>query len=83
MLCYRHHTTGEICTNRCNDRQTCTQKRIPFLIEAADRLASEAHFNEVQGLKIIEYNTYCISPEGYINGVINDLDNNNDELLLS
>ena len=36
MLCLEHSTNsmGEICTNRCPERPTCHQHRIPFLIEA-------------------------------------------------
>lgn len=72
MLCLEHSTNsmGEICTNRCPERPTCHQHRIPFLIEAVDRLADEVYSSELNGLFTIDYETYCLSPEAYINGVI-------------
>lgn len=72
MLCHTHSTNsmGEICTNRCENRQNCHQHRIPFLIEAVDRLADEVYSSELNGLFTIDYETYCLSPEAYINGVI-------------
>ena len=72
MLCLAHsnNNMGEICTNRCPRRQDCKQNKIPFLVEAVDRLADEAYSSELDGLITIDYETYCLSPEAYINGVI-------------
>lgn len=72
MLCFAptKQLSGDICTNRCPERPTCHQHRIPFLIEAVDRLADEVYSSELNGLFTIDYETYCLSPEAYINGVI-------------
>lgn len=70
-LCVKYRETGEICTNRCPERQTCKNSKVPFLIEACDRLATGVHSGEIKGIPVIIFDTYCISPEAYINGVIN------------
>lgn len=72
MLCFAptKDISGEICTNRCPDRQTCTKKRIPLLIEALDILASEIEIEEKNGLFFTSFKSYCIAPEAYINGIV-------------
>lgn len=71
MLCFQHNEKlGAICTNRCPQRLDCKKNKIPFLVEAVDRLADEAYLSELDGLITIDYETYCLSPEAYINGVI-------------
>lgn len=84
MLCLHdiNNGHGEICTNRCPDRADCTKQKTPFLVEAVDRLSDEAYITFLGNLKTISYKPYCLSPQVFINGVI-DVKNENDELFLS
>ncbi len=43
-----------------------------MLVEASDRLVSGAYFGEIMGLPVITFDTYGISPEGYINDAVNE-----------
>ena len=70
MLCYVHSNNGEICTNRCPDRQTCTIKRIHFLIEAIDIIVSDIDFGEIDGIYYTSFKSDCIAPEAYINDLV-------------
>ena len=80
MLCFEHSDKfGEICTNRCEKRQECEKNKnlnvlenVPMLVEASDRLVSGAYFGEIMGLPVITFDTYGISPEGYINDAVNE-----------
>ena len=69
-LCTKYRETGEICTNRCPERQTCKNFKVPFLIEAIDVLSSENIQEEEQGLFVTSFVPYCVSPEAYENGVL-------------
>ena len=73
MLCFEHHPYGEICTNRCSDRQSCAKKRIPLLIEALDILASDLEIGEVNGIPYTSFKSYCVAPEAYINGLVTSI----------
>lgn len=71
MLCYQHNPNfGTICTNRCPERLTCSKKRIPFLIEALDVLASDLETGQENGVPFTSFKSYCIAPEAYINSIV-------------
>lgn len=71
MLCFEHSDKfGEICTNRCKKRPTCTKKRIPLLIEALDILASDIEVSEGNNIFFTSFKSYCIAPEAYINKLV-------------
>jgi hypothetical protein len=82
MLCLHDTNNREICTNRCPERTECKKQKTPFLIEAVDRLADEANLIDFGNLKTISFKLYCVSPQVFINGVV-DVKNENDELFLS
>lgn len=65
-LCIKHHNSGEICTNRCPERLSCTIQKIPFLIEALDILISEIETGELDGTHYTSFKSYYITPESYI-----------------
>jgi hypothetical protein len=77
MLCFAHidNKFGEICTNRCPERPECKKKRIPFLIEALDILASDIEVGESNGVFFTSFKSYCIAPEAYINGIVFEMHN--------
>ena len=72
MLCFKHQYNrfGEICTNRCPDRQKCNIQKTSILIEALDNLSSEIESGEVNGFHVSFLIPYCTSPEAYLNGAI-------------
>jgi len=78
MLCFIHSDHGEICTNRCQSWSDCsTRKRpsymkVPFLVEAVDRLVSEIQPQNVDGLFLITYKPYCITPQAFVNGAADE-----------
>lgn len=73
MLCFVHtNKFGDICTNRCPDRQKCNIQKSSILIEAVDILASEVVSEEENGIFITSLVPYCSAPEAYLNGVVYD-----------
>lgn len=77
MLCFEKNKHGDICTNRCELWQGCAKRtapfKIPFLIEASDRLVSDIIPERRDGLNIINHKFYSVAPQAYINGVIDDI----------
>lgn len=76
MLCFSKNGNifGDICTNRCPDRRTCTKRRASFLIPAGDILFKEAHTGECDGLLTTDVTVICYAAESYINGVVDHAD---------
>ena len=73
MLCFEHSDKfGEICTNRCPDRQKCNIQKSAFLIDAIDNLSSEFSLEEEKGVTVTYLLPYCTAVEGYINGSVYD-----------
>lgn len=73
MLCYQHNIVGDVCTNRCAKRQECKIPKVPFLLEACNRLTETVFPQERDGLFLISYKPYGLTPQVYINGEIDEL----------
>lgn len=72
MLCTTPEHARDICTNRCEMRQDCTIQKIPLIIETLDILASEINPGQSGDIFTASIGSYCIAPEAYLNGVLND-----------
>jgi len=80
MLCFAHDTHfGEICTNRCPEHHDCphrklpSYRRVPFLVETADRFVSEIKPDMINGIPTIAYKQYAVAPQAIENGLSEEL----------
>lgn len=73
MLCFKHGTVGAICTNRCEERLECNIPKVPLLLEACNRLTETVFPQEKDGLFLISYKPYGLTPQVYLNGELDDI----------
>ena len=74
MLCYLNNKQGDICTNRCEEWADCQHKklasyrRLPFLVKTLDRFVSVITPEIRDGIPVMRYKQYAISPQAFENG---------------
>jgi predicted nucleic acid-binding Zn ribbon protein len=87
MLCYHdiNNGHGDICTNRCEEWANCERRKapshmkIPFLVESLDRFVSETNPEIYDGIPVMRFHQYAISPQATENGFLGEISPTNDK----
>jgi hypothetical protein len=72
MLCFQHAKLGEICTNRCHERLTCTRKKVKFLIYGMEDLFFKSESEISNGKYGVSYQPYCSTTDIRLHWIIDD-----------